>query len=720
MSDVEHLFKGLNKEQKSSVVYDGGSLAVLAGAGSGKTKVLTHRIAYLMKKNGWAPQNIMAVTFTNKAAQEMKKRLIGLNIGNVDNMWVGTFHGLAYKFLRLHHEAAALSKSFQILDAQDQEKVMKKLFKANDWSEKIASPKDAIYFINNQKDQGYRPLDLQKKSGVDQRLLEVYGVYQDHCDKNNLVDFGELILRAYETLEKNNDILLSYQTLFNHILVDEFQDTNEIQYKWIDLLSASGAAVPATIVGDTDQSIYSWRGAQMKNVERFVDGFVSTSLIKLEQNYRSTHHILSCANHLIKNNRDRLDKTLWTKDASGDVVSLFEAYDEREEADWVVAQIIKAKGNLGRWDQAAVLYRSNAQSRLIEEACIKKGVPYKIHGGLKFFDRQEIKDVLSHMHVILNPRNDLMLERALSAPSKGFGPKAFDALRTASVREEKYWGDLLNDEQFAKAALTSKAKTAWLLWRDLWSSQSITDLGEVARFCVEKTLLLSHYQDIDRKEGSDRAENLKEFVSVAKRYQESYRGPKEDVLGEFLASVAMEGDHENKSDDAVQLMTIHASKGLEFPAVFLIGWDDGIFPSSQSQSDPERLSEERRLAYVAMTRAEKILFITGAATRYLYGQKLELAPSRFYAELPSSSVSWRRPPVRKHKVSHQTEQPSLRASLGQGKAPYWIVGEAVRHPSFGLGKVVRVDGAGRNDRIVVQFGVEKKVLLPQLAKIEKA
>lgn len=713
------LLKGLNKPQSEAVSYDAGSLAVIAGAGSGKTKVLTNRIAYLLTHHQWPSHAIMAVTFTNKAAQEMKKRLHALQVPHVDQMWVGTFHGLAYRFLRLHHDAAGLSKHFQIIDPQEQEKILKKIFKANHWDQEGFDVKEALSFINQQKDAGIRPHKAES-GAYGSFVLQAYREYQEACDKNSWVDFGELLLRCYEVTCHHPEILLHYQNKFRHILVDEFQDTNDIQYAWIEKLCDKGMAIPATVVGDMDQSIYSWRGAKMKNVERFVDEFAQAQLVKLEQNYRSTHHILACANALIGNNKERIPKNLWTQQNTGDPVVLFEAYDDKEEADWAVTQAVKEFGKSKKWGNCAILYRSNAQSRILEEACIKRNVPYKIHGGQRFFERAEIKDALAHLHVISNIKNDLMLERALTSPSKGFGAKTLDLLRHHSQVEDVSWSTLLDRESFGKTHLTPKTRAAWSTWRDAWAEQHDTTLEERVRWCVEKTGLLAHYQEMDRKEKTDRGENLKEFVSVAKRYQESYRQPKEYMIEDFLASIALESDKDDQQGDAVNLMTIHASKGLEFPQVCLVGWDDGIFPSGQSLSDQDRMEEERRLAYVAITRAETRLCISGTVMRRQYGQVMQLPPSRFFAELPVAHCVWLRQPQRQYKTAIHV--PTMTSPLLQGGSRndgFWKVGELVEHPLFGRGKILRVDGAGKNDRVVVQFTQEKKVLLPQLAKLQK-
>ena len=721
------LLKGLNKEQSKAVVHDAGSLAVIAGAGSGKTSVLTKRIAWLSQTHHLKSYRILAVTFTNKAASEMKKRLSSLGLEHVDQMWVGTFHGLAHRFLRRHHDVCGLSAHFQILDAQEQEKVIKSVFKANDWSTEEFDPKDVLRFINAQKDAGLRPHQCSTQNGVDSFFRDAYQQYQDLCDKNSWVDFGELLLRCYELFANHPEICLKYQEQFAHILVDEFQDTNDIQYNWIKNMSASGTSVPVTVVGDMDQSIYSWRGAKMTNVQRFVDEFSSVDMIKLEQNYRSTHHILAAANAVIVNNNQRIPKSLWTAAQSGEPVVLFEAMDEREEATFAVAKAIAQYKKTSKWADTAILYRSNAQSRIIEEACIKQSIPYKIHGGIRFFERSEIKDALAHLSMIVDLNNDLMIERALTSPSKGFGPKALDALKSQSFSKQCSWASLLNQESFVKINLTSKARAAWEMWRDLWKEKhDWGTLEEKIRWCVESTGLLKHYQEIDKKDKTDRAENLKELISVARRYTQGRQETGIDTVLEFLASAALEAENATKSDDdALQLMTIHSSKGLEFPCVCAIGWDDGLFPSSQSIGDVDRMEEERRLAYVAITRAEKQLFISGAVDRRQYGQVMRLQPSRFLAELPQGSVVWARNPMRKTKEfpiqsgAQQRLGPS--ASSSSPRASYWNVGEKVVHPIFGNGKVLRVDGAGKNDRVLIAFeDGEKRILLPQLAKIEKA
>lgn len=721
------LLQGLNPQQEKAVVHAQGSLAVIAGAGSGKTSVLTKRIAWLVSTYGLRSYQILAVTFTNKAAAEMNKRLVALGIPAVDQMWAGTFHGLSHRLLRRHHEAAGLSAHFQILDAQEQEKVVKKVFKANDWSTEEFSPKDVVRYINAQKDEGRRPHQCTTENAIEAFQREAYEAYQSLCDQNSWVDFGELLLRCYEVTKNNEEIRLKYQTQFAHILVDEFQDTNDIQYNWIKLLSDAGQAVPVTVVGDMDQSIYSWRGAQMTNVQRFVDEFANVGMVKLEQNYRSTHHILACSNTIIQNNLQRIDKNLWTAKTEGDKVTLFEAQDEKEEAVWAVNQACRQHQKSHKWSDTAILYRSNAQSRIIEEACIKKNLPYKIYGGIRFFERTEVKDALSHLAVMVDINNDLMLERALATPTKGFGNKALEGLRTQTVARQRTWAQLLDTPEFAKEYLTNKAQTAWKTWKNLWEEQRDQGrLEDKVRWCVEQTGLLTHYEELDRKDKTDRAENLKELISVAKRYSQGKKESGTNIVLDFLASAALEAENASENGgDAIQLMTIHASKGLEFPTVCAIGWDEGLFPSSQSLADPQRLEEERRLAYVAITRAEAHLFVSGAVDRRQYGQVLRLTPSRFFSELPFASVQWARQPTRTGSLPKDTPKgagastTSLRR--GGSSASFWNVGDGVLHPAFGKGKIIRVDGINRNDRVMVAFeNGEKKILLPQLAKLEKA
>lgn len=715
--------KSLNKQQSLAVSHDEGSLAVIAGAGSGKTKVLTNRIAWLLERHSLSSQSILAVTFTNKAAQEMKKRLVDLGVPQVDDMWVGTFHGLAYRFLRRHHELAGLPRSFQILDASDQEKVMKKLFKNENIDPDVYDVKEVIHFINRQKDAGLRPDKVNQSDPQARSLTDIYAKYQAFCERSGWVDFGELILRCYEVTTGNEELKLRYQSQFKHVLVDEFQDTNDIQYMWVAKLCDNGLAIPATVVGDMDQSIYSWRGAKMTNVEKFIDEFAQAHMIKLEQNYRSTHHILSTANALIQQNRHRIDKKLWTQISEGEPVSLFEAQDDREEADWAVIQGIRQHKQTGKWSDTAILYRSNAQSRILEEACIKRNIPYKIYGGLRFFERAEIKDALSHLYVIEDIQNDLMLERALVSPTKGFGAKNLDLLREyASVNQLSYAQALQQDELLKN--LSSKAKNAFEVWSALWEEQKKNTFHEQVIFSVEQSNLLAHYKKLDLKEGTDRAENLKELVSVATRFAESYKGSKKDILSDFLSSVSLESDTAQASTDALQLMTIHSSKGLEFPTVCCVGWDEGLFPSSYSSQDLEKLEEERRLAYVAITRAEKKLGISTTIARRQYGQFMQLPPSRFFHDLPASHCVWVRAPSRSY---GQTSEAPL---LAPPKTPlvkrnptgesFWNVGDKVIHPQFGKGTIVRVDGLSKNDRVLVSFATEKKVLLPQLAKLQKA
>lgn len=711
---------GLNDEQGAAVHHPAHrSLAVIAGAGSGKTRVLTCRAAWVVAQNGHQPNCVLAVTFTNKAANEIRTRLAAAGVNGSARMWAGTFHGLAHRFLRAHPEAVGLPPSFQIIDVADQEKLIKKLYAEHAWPVDEHTPKDAVRYISAQKDAGHTP--LQADAGTPEAVFfkSVYGVYQATCDAMGLVDFGELLLRALRLFTDTPSVRLLYQQQFRHILVDEFQDTNDIQYALIDVLSDRGQAVPVTIVGDMDQSIYSWRGARMENVRRFITEFPDVATLKLETNYRSSPEILTAANALIGNNTHRIEKVLRPGRPSGLKPVLFEAKDERDEADAAVAAAIRRHQSGGAWADTAVIYRSNAMSRVVEESCLRRRVPYVIHGGLRFFDRAEIKDALAHLAVIAEPGNPVALERALSSPPKGLGAKFMDTA-LAAARAAQSWPDYLSSPS---AGLAGKQKACWMLWSGMWTDRRQGDrrLDDQLAWCVESTGLLEHYRALDRKDGSDRAQNLLELISTARRFMPAAEHSTGlAAIQEFLSSVALEADTgRDGEEDRIKLMTIHAAKGLEFPVVCAIGWDEGVFPSPHACGDRARMEEERRLAYVAITRAESELLISGAVSRRQYGKMFFPEPSRFVSEIEHACV-WKNKPTRRLSDFFEPPEPVAPASQPLLAESFWSPGDNVRHPVWGGGVVVRADGVSADARLQVQFsdGV-RRILLPGPARLER-
>ena len=728
------LVAGLNPEQATAVVHPSGCLAVVAGAGSGKTSVLTRRIAWLVQECGLPPDAIMAVTFTNKAANEMRSRLEGLGIHGLARMWLGTFHGLGARFLREYAEPAGLRPRFNILDASDAEKLFKTLAAANGWVEKGLDVKEAIAWIASRKDEGKSPSEISPRDPKEGLFLQAYRAYQAECDRKGVVDFGELLLRPRQLLASNPAIRQQFCSRFSHILVDEFQDTNEVQYEWVDILSTTGKRADVTVVGDMDQSIYSWRGAQMANLPRFVKDYAA-QIVKLERNYRSTGHILAAANAVVSNNRQRIPKKLWTEQPAGNRVRLSIFFDGRQEAEWVASSLAASHSARqgARWSDFAVLYRVGALSRQLEDAMIRHRIPYKVHGGLRFFDRMEIKDALAHLRTLADTADESALERALGAPPRGLGPAILDPARARALRERRTLHEVLSLDSTTWSA---RALRAWGDWES--SRQAAASLGSLeamVRWAVEDTGLMERAVKQDAKDQTDRAANLGELVSVAAEFdkQEESLLPA-DRLVAFLDAAVLSPETESASPDVVKLMTIHAAKGLEFPCVFLVGCDEGLFPSAMAQ-DPDRMEEERRLAYVAITRAERRLCLSSVQERMVYGKVQDMLPSRFLSEIPSDEMEWdgssvvRRLDARpsRSRMSTGSVRPTYPSGATRGGAALhsssshagWRAGDGVEHNIFGRGQVVRVIAASPEPRLVVRFGGNERTLLPSIAKLRK-
>lgn len=640
-----NILKDLNEEQKKAVTAPFGNLLVLAGAGSGKTRVLVHRIAWLVENMGASLNNIIAVTFTNKAAAEMKERIENILNMNVRGMWVGTFHGLAHKMLRTHTEYCNLPKNFQIIDSDDQLRVIKKILKEKNIPDSIVEPKSIQYYINRKKDEGKRanPSEIFVKE-LDNILSNVYYVYEQICKEGGLVDFAEILLKSYELLNNNPEILKHYQLRFSHFLVDEFQDTNTIQYSWLKLLAKKSASL--TIVGDDDQSIYGWRGAQIENLYKFEKHFPNVELIRLEQNYRSTDTILKAANAVIDNNESRLGKTLWTESKPGEPITLFVAENEEKEALFVIKHLKQHIDLGGSLSDVAILYRSNAQSRVIEEALVRSGLPYKIYGGLRFFERAEIKDALAYLKLAINKEDNHSFERVVNLPNRGIGEKSLEKIREISnVYRKSLWDaaiDALNQN-----ILPGKASCGLREFLSVVTnvSQSITEksLTEVVDDLINKSGLLLFFKNQKGERAQSKVENLEELVNATADFVPSEENASFEeynilTLNEFLAYTSLEaGDYvTNNSSQAVQLMTLHASKGLEFNVVFICGLEEGLFPSHFSKDSDTGIEEERRLCYVGITRAQEKLFLTYANYRRLFGRVELRRPSRFTKEIPKN------------------------------------------------------------------------------------
>ncbi|WP_273397764.1 DNA helicase II [Actinobacillus porcinus] len=724
--DISELLDGLNDKQREAVAAPLGNYLVLAGAGSGKTRVLTHRIAWLIAVEGISEGAIMAVTFTNKAAAEMRHRIQATLAQHSNHslfgMWVGTFHSIAHRLLRSHYADAGLPQDFQIMDSEDQLRLMKRLLKLHNYDEKMYPPKQACWYINHKKDDGLRPDMIDDMNDrQEQEWIRIYKIYQDTCDRSGLVDFAEILLRAYELFLKKPLILQSYQRRFQQILVDEFQDTNNIQYAWIKLLAGETGKV--MIVGDDDQSIYGWRGAQIENIQRFLDDFEQAQTIRLEQNYRSTGNILKSANELISNNENRLGKELWTADGDGEPVGIYAAFNELDEALFVSSQIKIWLEDGGKLDDCAVLYRSNSQSRVLEEALIRANIPYRIYGGMRFFERQEIKDALAYLRLINNRHDDAAFERVINTPTRGIGERTLDTLRQLTrERQITLWQATQVAIQDNK--LTGRAATALLRFIELINSlaQETEEMPLFAQtdFVIKHSGLYQMYEQEKGEKGEVRIENLEELVTATREFIKPDDAEDMSDLTAFLTHASLEAGEEQASphQSCVQMMTLHSAKGLEFPRVFMVGVEEGIFPSFMSLEEPGRLEEERRLAYVGITRAKKKLTICYAESRRLYGKEERHIPSRFINELPEDCIQ----AVRlRGTVTRAYNQSVVNANrVLESNEAGWKTGQKVRHEKFGQGTVINVEGAENNTRLQIAFqGNGIKWLIAHLAKLEK-
>ncbi|WP_371187946.1 DNA helicase II [Thalassotalea maritima] len=703
--DVSELLDSLNDKQRDAVAAPADNLLVLAGAGSGKTRVLVHRIAWLMQVEQVSPHSILAVTFTNKAAAEMRGRVEQAVGGNVHGMWVGTFHGLAHRLLRLHFQEANLPQSFQVLDSDDQLRLIKRVIRSLQLDEKKWPAKQAMWYINGKKDEGLRPQHIDGQfDPTEQTFIKIYQVYQETCDRAGLVDFAELLLRAHE-LWLNNPLLLEhYQRRFSRILVDEFQDTNAIQYAWLSMLAQKHGNM--MIVGDDDQSIYGWRGAKIENIQKFINDF-DAKTIRLEQNYRSTANILNAANALIGNNNNRLGKDLWTDGEQGETISVYTAFNELDEARFVAARIKQWLDDGHSLDDVALLYRSNAQSRLLEEALLQAQLPYRIYGGLRFFERQEIKDALAYLRVINNRNDDASFERVINTPTRGIGNQTLTNIRDcARSQGSTMWAACKH--MLAQNELTARAAKSLQTFVDLIDAleDDIRDLNldEQAKKVIHNTGLHAMYQAEKGEKAAARIENLNELVTACSTFEPNDDEQEMTPLTAFLTHAALEAG-ESQADDyeaAVQLMTLHSAKGLEFPLVFMVGMEEGMFPSQQSSEDITRLEEERRLCYVGMTRAMQKLYLTHAETRRLYGQEKYHRQSRFLKEIPDQYLD-------EIRMRNQVTKPkttgrfSNTISLDTFADTGFKLGQRVQHAKFGEGVVLNFEGAGKQARVQVNF-----------------
>lgn len=705
------LLENLNAEQLAAVTLSHGSALILAGAGSGKTRVLTTRIAWLLATGQANPQSILAVTFTNKAAREMLARLSALTPVNTRGMWIGTFHGLCNRMLRMHYRDAGLPQLFQIMDTQDQLALIKRLYRAHGIDAERFPPRQLQALVNDSKEAGSRPNQVEAQDEFMRRQIEHFALYEEACAREGVVDFPELLLRSFDLLTRNDSLREHYQRRFGHILVDEFQDTNVLQYRWLRLLASQETAVFA--VGDDDQSIYASRGANVANMQHFERDFatpeVPVKLIKLEQNYRSHGYILDAANALIRHNKSRLGKDLWTADAHGEPVRAFAAPSDLDEAAFIV-DVVKSLVDEGVSPaEIALLYRSNAQSRVLEHALFNAAMPYRVYGGMRFFERAEVKHALAYLRLLSTPEDDGAFLRVVNFPPRGIGARTLEGLQDqARGAGTSLW---------QAACSTKSGKTAASLAAFVRTIETMRaaaagmTLSEIVEHAVEASGLKAHYAT--ERDGRERIENLEELVNAAESFvreaelqvageAESETG---DALTSFLAHAALEAGETQAAEGrpALQLMTVHAAKGLEFHTVFVSGLEEGIFPHENSLSEYDGVEEERRLAYVAITRARRRLYLTHAQSRMLHGQVRYNVPSRFFDEVPAAQVRWL--------SARPADREAAESSAGTGstgfetrrETPGWRIGQSVKHAKFGLGIIIDAEGRGTDARVQVNF-----------------
>ena len=703
--DVSRLLDELNDKQREAVAAPASDMLILAGAGSGKTRVLVHRMAWLMDVEGLAPHSILAVTFTNKAAREMRGRVEQIQGSGLRNMWIGTFHGIAHRLLRAHYADASLPENFQILDSDDQYRLVRRVLKSLNLDEKHWAPKHVQWYINGNKDEGLRAEHIETHGDPSQqKMREIYQVYQQTCDRAGLVDFAELLLRAHELWLHNPTILAHYQQRFRTILVDEFQDTNNIQYAWLRLLACPSNNM--IIVGDDDQSIYGWRGANVQNIQHFLRDYSQAKTIRLEQNYRSSGNILRAANAVISNNEGRLGKELWTEDAEGELISLYAGFNELDEARFNVSRIKDWRDKGNALSDCAILYRNNAQSRVLEEALLQESIAYRIYGGLRFFERQEIRDALAYLRLINQNIDDAAFERIVNTPTRGLGDKTLVNIRELTKEnDQSLWQSalqLINEKRLSGRAANALENFIKLI-KQLQNDIAELSLDQQADHVIKHSGLFAMYQAEKGEKAQARIENLEELVTACKQFSPPDEAENMTPLSAFLAHATLEsGETQAEShQDAVQMMTIHSAKGLEFPLVILAGVEEGMFPSQMSNEEPGKIEEERRLCYVGMTRAMQKLYITYAENRRLYGQDKYHTPSRFIKEIPSEYIEEVRLRTTISRPVHNRFTPTTGHTAFDSTG--FSLGQRVAHPKFGEGTVLNYEGAGEHARIQINF-----------------
>ncbi len=712
--DVSDILSPLNTAQREAVAAESQNMLVLAGAGSGKTRVLVHRIAWLVRALDMSPYSILAVTFTNKAAREMRSRVEEMLQIPGHGMWMGTFHGLAHRLLKAHWKEAGLPQNFQILDSDDQLRVIKRICREQQLDESRWPPRQAQWYINGQKDEGLRARHIEAPEGdlFLTTMLAIYHAYEDACERAGMVDFAELLLRAHELWLNAPDVLAHYQGRFRQILVDEFQDTNTIQYAWLRVLA--GETIPVVAVGDDDQSIYGWRGARIENIQRFSEDFAPVQTVRLEQNYRSTETILRAANSVIANNFGRLGKELWTAGDTGEPITLYAGFNEQDEARFIVEQTERWLETGRLRESVAVLYRSNAQSRVLEEALLRENVPYRIYGGQRFYERMEIRNALAYLRLLLNRGDDAAIERVINTPPRGIGGKTLDAVRAcARERGLSMWQSIAvaGEEKLLPARALSALEAFTVLIDELDAGTLELTLPEIVEQVIDAAGLIEYHKKEKGEKGQARVENLEELVNAARQF--SAEGEELSPLQQFLDNAALDaGDGQaDEHEDSVQLMTLHSAKGLEFPLVFLAGMEENLFPHRMSLEEPGRLEEERRLCYVGITRAMEKLVISFAETRRMHGTETYNTPSRFVREIPNSLIE-------EVRLQTRTVRP---VSMTQAQVPDTglSLGQRVYHQIFGEGIVLNFEGRGSSARVEVNFDAEgSKWLVLQYANLQ--
>ena len=718
--DVSEIFESLNEPQRQAVTSDSNNLLVLAGAGSGKTRVIAHRVAWLIKAGGINPHSILTVTFTNKAAREMRGRIEGIVEQEMGNFWCGTFHGISHRLLRAHWEEAGLRREFAILDSEDQYRVIKRVSKSLGLDDTKWPPRQIQWFINKQKDECRRSKDVETADDYfAEKMNEVYAAYEELCERESLVDFGELLLRTYLLLKTNENVLDHYKKRFRHILVDEFQDTNEVQYQFLKLLCEGEGHIMS--VGDDDQSIYGWRGAKSENINRFTKDYKNTEIIRLEQNYRSTSIILGAANAVIENNQGRMGKELWTEQKEGEPISIYSAYNEDDEARYVVGSIQNWIEQGRDLSEVAILYRSNAQSRALEEAILREGLAYRIYGGLRFYERAEIKNAMSYLRLVFGREDDAAFERVINIPPRGIGAKTLDIIRSRAQKiETSLWKacqDLLETDGLTPRA--SQSVEGFLSdFEDLEIETKDLPLRDLVDHVIQRSGLIEYHKKEAGEKGRTRVENLAELVTAASDFEPEPLDDAEEIpLKLFIDHAALDAGETQASDheSAIQLMTLHSAKGLEFPLVFITGFEEGLFPHKLSIEEADQLQEERRLCYVGMTRSMERLFIVHAEMRNLHGTETFNPPSRFLREIPEELTL----EVRTGGSIPRRNTLSGKVSKGEVPDTEFKLGQRVFHEVFGEGVILNYEGQGSNARVEVNFDSSKtKWLMVSYAKLQ--